>query len=89
MAIQVDIFPVSKGPFCYVNLEDGIALADEDLRERLTQLDPALMQRVDRRRSYMINVLGYDLDDCILPLGNTSGWLAPYVTNLSLALTHS
>lgn len=89
MAIQVDIIPVSKGPFCYVNLEDGIALADEDLRKRLTQLDPALMQRVDRRRSYMINVLGYDLDDCILPLGNTSGWLAPYVTNLSLALTHS
>ena len=89
MAIQVDIIPVSKGPFCYVNLEDGLALADEDLRKRLTQLDPALMQRVDRRRSYMINVLGYDLDDCILPLGNTSGWLAPYVTNLSLALTHS
>ena len=55
----------------------------------LLTLDPALMQRVNRRRSYMINVLGYDLDDCILPLGNTSGWLAPYVTNLSLALTHS
>lgn len=89
MAIQVDIIPVSKGPFCYVNLEDGIALADEDLRKRLTQLDPALMQRVDRRRSYMINVLGYDLDDCILPLGNTSGWLAPYVTNLLHALTDS
>ncbi|MFM7094969.1 MAG: M24 family metallopeptidase [Actinomycetota bacterium] len=89
MAIQVDIIPVSKGPFCYVNLEDGIALADDSLRVRLRQLDPALMQRVERRRSYMINVLGYELDECILPLGNTSGWLAPYVTNLSLALTHS
>jgi Xaa-Pro aminopeptidase len=89
MAIQVDIIPVSKGPFCYVNLEDGIALADDSLRAKLQQLDPALMQRVERRRSYMINVLGYELDECILPLGNTSGWLAPYVTNLSLALTHS
>lgn len=89
MAIQVDIIPVSKGPFCYVNLEDGIALADDSLRAQLQQLDPALMQRVERRRSYMINVLGYELDECILPLGNTSGWLAPYVTNLSLALTHS
>ena len=89
MAIQVDIIPVSKGPFCYVNLEDGVALADETLRARLRQLDPALMQRVERRRAYMIDVLGYSLDECVLPLGNTSGWLAPYVTNLSLALTHS
>ena len=48
-----------------------------------------MMQRVDRRRSYMINVLGYELDECILPLGNTSGWLAPYATNLSIALTYS
>jgi len=86
MAIQADIIPVSKGPFCYVNLEDGVALADEQLRERLRQLDPALMQRVERRRRYMIDVLGYVLDDCVLPLGNTSGWLAPYVTDLSRAL---
>jgi hypothetical protein len=89
MAIQADIIPVSNGPFCYVNLEDGIVVADEALRARLRELDPALMQRVERRRRYMIDVLGYRLDDCILPLGDTSGWLAPYVTNLSLALTCS
>ena len=47
------------------------------------------MQRVARRRDYMINTLGYELNACVLPLGNTSGWLAPYVTNLSLALTHT
>ena len=89
MAIQVDIIPVSKGPFCYVNLEDGVVIADESLRAQLRQLDSSMMQRVDRRRSYMINVLGYELDECILPLGNTSGWLAPYTTNLSTALTYS
>ncbi|MFM7963337.1 MAG: M24 family metallopeptidase [Actinomycetota bacterium] len=89
MAMQVDIIPVSKGPFVYVNLEDGVALADDELRAKLTQLDPTLMQRVARRRDYMINTLGYELDACVLPLGNTSGWLAPYVTNLSLALTHT
>ena len=89
MAVQVDIIPVSKGPFCYVNLEDGIVLADEGLRETLRRLDPALIQRVERRRNYMTGVLGYQLDDCVLPLGDTSGWIAPYVMNLSLALTHS
>ena len=87
MAIQADIIPVSKGPFCYANLEDGVVLADEQLRERLRTMDPALMRRVERRRRYMIDVLGYVLDDCVLPLGNTSGWLAPYVTDLSRALT--
>lgn len=88
MVFQADIIPVSRGPFCYVNLEDGVALADESLRERLFELDPALMLRVERRRRYMIDVLGYELDNCVLPLGNTSGWLAPYVTNLSWALVH-
>lgn len=86
MAIQVDIIPVSKGPFCYVNLEDGIVVADESLRARLRELDPAMMQRVERRRRYMIDVLGYELDECVLPLGDTSGWLAPYVTDLSAAV---
>jgi hypothetical protein len=41
---------------------------------------------VARRREYMIDVLGYQLDDCVLPLGNTSGWLAPFITDLSRAL---
>lgn len=88
MVLQADIIPVSRGPFCYVNLEDGVALADESLRERLRALDASLMRRVERRRRYMIDELGYVLDDCVLPLGNTSGWLAPYVTKLSLALVH-
>lgn len=88
MAIQVDIIPVSRGPFVYTNIEDGIVLADSKLRDELRTLDPALMHRVQRRRDYMINVLGYHLDECVLPLGNTTGWLAPYVTNLSLALTN-
>lgn len=87
MAIQVDIIPVSKGPFCYVNLEDGIVLANEALRDQLRRLDPELMRRVERRRRYMTDVLGYQLDESVLPLGNTSGWLAPYTTNLSLAVT--
>ena len=87
MAIQVDIIPVSKGPFCYVNLEDGIVLANEALRDQLRRLDPELMRRVERRRRYMTDVLGYQLDESVLPLGNTSGWLAPYATNLSLAVT--
>lgn len=86
MVMQADVIPVSRGPFCYANLEDGLALADADLRDELRRLDPEMMRRVERRRDYMMNVLGYELDECVLPLGDTSGWLAPYVTDLSRAL---
>jgi len=86
MAIQMDIIPVSKGPFVSVNMEDGIVLADQALRDQLHELDPALMERVDSRRRYMIEQLGFQLDESVLPLGNTSGWLAPYATTLSQAL---
>jgi len=89
MAMQADIIPVSKGPFVYVNLEDGVVIADTQLREELQRTDPTLMQRVARRRNYMTEVLGYVLDECVLPLGDTSGWLAPYVTDLSKALSAS
>jgi hypothetical protein len=44
---------------------------------------------VARRRTYMTEVLGYRLDDCVLPLGDTSGWLAPYAMDLSRALVHT
>jgi hypothetical protein len=35
MAIQMDIIPLSRGPFCVANAEDGIVLADEALRADL------------------------------------------------------
>lgn len=86
MAIQMDIIPISKGPFLSVNMEDGIVLADHSLRERLWELDPGLMHRVNRRRSYMIEQLGFQLDESLLPLGDTSGWLPPYAGKLSQAM---
>jgi len=48
MALQMDIIPVSKGPFWYVNAEDGIALADEKLRARMAAEYLALGQRAGR-----------------------------------------
>jgi len=33
---------VSVGPFCYINGEDGIALADEALRSEIASLFPAM-----------------------------------------------
>ncbi|MEN6450824.1 MAG: aminopeptidase P family protein [Thermoguttaceae bacterium] len=79
MAIQMDIIPVSRGPFCYANAEDGIVLADSELRDRLAAGWPEMWQRIQARRAFMQDVLGIRLDESLLPLGNTSGWLPPYV----------
>ena len=78
MAIQMDIIPVPAGPFCASNLEDGIALADEALRDELAISFPDEWGRIAARRQFMREVLGIALDDSVLPLSNCQGWLAPY-----------
>jgi hypothetical protein len=85
MALQMDIIPVSVGPFCYVNAEDGIVLADARLRTQLAQDFPDLWQRVQARRAFMRDVLGIELDDSVLPLSNTPGWLPPWALDLQTA----
>lgn len=89
MVLQMDIIPVSKGPFCYANAEDGIVLADTDLQTELKRRDPQMWQRVVRRRHFMRDVLGIKLDDTVLPLSNTCGWLAPYALDLERVLGFS
>ena len=79
MALQMDIIPVSHGPFCFVNAEDGIVLADETLAAELASRHPACWARMTMRRNFMREVLGIRLHESVLPLGNAPGWLAPYV----------
>jgi hypothetical protein len=86
MAMQMDIIPVSRGPFCYINAEDGVVLADEPLRERLARDWPDCWRRMQGRRTFMQDALGMRLDESLLPLGNTSGWLPPYVLSPDLVL---
>jgi hypothetical protein len=82
MAVQMDIIPVSAGPLFCVNVEDGIVLADADLRGELCRRFPACCRRMESRRSFMRHTLGIDLHDSVLPLGNTPAWLPPYAMSL-------
>ncbi len=79
MALQMDIIPVSRGPFCYINAEDGVVLADETLRAELLSRYPACWRRIEMRRSFMREVVGMRLHEDVLPLSNTPAWLAPYI----------
>jgi hypothetical protein len=78
MALQADIIPVSRGPFCFINAEDGVVLADDALRAALAKKCPGCWRRILARREFMSQALGIRLDESVLPLGNIPGWLPPY-----------
>jgi hypothetical protein len=80
-AIQMDIIPVVKGPFCCTNGEDGIALGDKSLRDQLAREYPSAWSRIQRRREFMTTVLGIKLDESVLPLSNCPAWLPPFGLN--------
>jgi hypothetical protein len=88
-ALQMDIIPVSTGPFCYTNVEDGVILADDILREELQNNFPEMYARMQERRRFMIEDLGLELDTCVLPLGNTPAYLTPYILEPELTLVSS
>ena len=77
--MQMDIIPMSRGPFCYSNVEDGVVLADEGLRRELAKKYPGMWRRMEARRGFMGGALGIKLDASVLPLSNTPAYLPPYV----------
>jgi hypothetical protein len=81
MALQMDIIPVSAGPFCVANAEDGVVLADEALRTELAARHPEVWRRIQARHAFMRDVLGISLRPEVLPLGNIPGLYPPYWLN--------
>jgi len=77
MAIQADVIPSSPVYFS-TRMEDGFVLADAGLRERLRQGFPACFARCQQRREFMIEVLGIELGEEVLPLTNTPAIVPPF-----------
>lgn len=76
MILQMDIIP-KLPPYGGVNAEDGVALADAALRCELAEKFPETWARMQRRRAYMTDVLGIPLDESVLPMSDTVGYLRP------------
>ncbi len=77
MAIKVDVIPSSPVYFS-TRMEDGLVLADAELRRGLKALYPACFARCQKRRAFMIDVLGIDLSEEVLPLGNMPTIVPPF-----------
>lgn len=87
MAIQLDIIPVHTNEAFYTtNVEDGIALADQDLRSQLEANHPEMWSRIQARRRFMKEILGIQIGEDVLPFSNMPAVLRPYLLNPKKAL---
>ncbi len=77
MMFQVDVIPSSK-TYGSTRMEDGIVVADEALRAALKEKHPNCYNRCQKRRAFMIDVLGFDLPQEILPLSNIPAIVPPW-----------
>jgi hypothetical protein len=87
MAFQVDIIPATGTDYFTTNIEDGIALADETLRDAFAAGYPAAWRRIEARRDFMRNALGIDLHPDVLPFSNLPAYLPPFLLRPDWAMT--
>ena len=87
MIFQVDFIPSIKG-YSGVSAESTIALADEKLRSEIKKDYPELWSRIKVRRKYIIEVLGIQISEEILPMCSTVGYLRPYLLNKEQAMVN-
>lgn len=86
MVMQMDIIPFVEPHYAAPNCEDGIAIADEELRKELKEKYPEVYQRIENRRNFMAEVLNIKLKPEVLPLSNIGGLYRPFMLNRDKAL---
>lgn len=84
--LQCDINVPATLPYYGIHTEDGLVLADQYLRKEIKEKYPHVWQRIIKRRSFLINQLGYELHKDVLPLSDMQGFVTPYLLNPKLAL---
>lgn len=82
---QIDIIPRVAG-YGGVGCEDGIVIADHDLRREIQENYPDLWSRFVRRRNYLRQVLNINISEEILPLNDIVAYYRPFLLNHKLAL---
>jgi hypothetical protein len=79
MAFQVDIIPATGTDYFTTNIEDGIALADNALRESFAATYPEAWGRIQARRAFMAEALGIELHPDVLPFSDVPAYLPPFL----------
>ena len=85
MGIQCDIIPVPEG-FPGVHVEDGLGLADKELRSELQESYPEAWARIQERRTFVQQELGIFLREEILPFSDIQGCLFPFFGDMETVI---
>jgi len=85
--IQCDIIVPATPPYPGAHTEDSLVLADASLRQELRTRFPEVWARIQKRRETMINVLGYELHEDVLPLCEMQGQVTPFMLNPTQVLS--
>ena len=86
MAFQCDYTVTKKEPFMSAHMEDGLVIADGELRDAVAQLSPSCWERILNRREFIRGELGIKLPEEVLPLSDLSGVFFPYMADTSIVL---
>ena len=73
MMIQCDFTASRKADNLSIHAEDGIIIADEDLRMEMEKISPSCMKRIKNRKAFMRDVLGIKIADEVLPTSDLCG----------------
>ncbi len=85
MLFQIDIIPSVKG-YNGISCESGIFIANEQLRRDIQRDYPEIWKRILKRRSYMIEELGIQISEEILPTSVAIAYCQPFLLDKNRAL---
>lgn len=78
MAMQMDVIPAHPR-WASTRMEDGYVIADDELRNALSNKHPNVARRCALRVNFMTRVIGMEVPDTLLPLADTCGIIAPWL----------
>lgn len=78
MLLQIDIIPSVKG-YGGISCESGIILADERLRNEIFEKFPEMWTRIQKRRDYLIGILGIEISEEVLPTSALTAYCRPFL----------
>lgn len=85
MAMQMDVIP-GHPVYGSCRMEDGYVIADDALRADLAARFPEVAARCAARATFMRDVIGMKVSDCLLPLADTCGIVAPWLFDPGLVV---
>lgn len=85
MVLQSDVIP-GHPVYASTRMEEGFVIADDTLRAELGERHPDVLHRCEARRTFMRDVLGYSVPDCVLPLADMAGMVTPFFLSPQLTI---